>query len=71
MGVALWGGMIGIGDTLGPVFGLPGAPAGDKFLRVIALTILVGGGAMVFAATAFATGAAERADLQLLRRKRG
>lgn len=71
MGVALWGGMIGIGDTLGPVFGLPGEPAGDKFLRVIALTILVGGGAMVFAATAFATGAAERADLQLLRRKRG
>ena len=71
MGVALWGGLIGIGTVFGPVFGLPGEPAGDKLLRAVALTILVGGGAALFAVAAFATGAAARADLQLLKRKRG
>ncbi len=70
MGLALWGGTMAVIHVMGPVFGTPGEPAGSNALRVIALSMLIGGGMCVFAAAAFLTGAASRADLALLKRRR-
>ena len=68
MGVALWFGVAAVIAAAGPVFGAPGMAAGAVIARILALTALVGGGLAVFAAAAFATGAAQRSDLGLLRR---
>ncbi|MEO6153529.1 MAG: murein biosynthesis integral membrane protein MurJ [Croceibacterium sp.] len=44
---------------------------GTWFVRLAAMGVLVGGGALVYAAAALALGAFTRADLQFLRRRRG
>jgi putative peptidoglycan lipid II flippase len=70
MGIALWVGMQAVVQVAGPVFGASGTEAGPNTVRVVALSILIGGGVFVFTAAAFLTGAANKADLALLKRQR-
>jgi putative peptidoglycan lipid II flippase len=70
MGVGLWAGLAAVAQVFGPVFGSPGEAAGGTARRVVALSLLIGGGVLVFAIAAFLTGAADRSDLQLLKRRR-
>jgi putative peptidoglycan lipid II flippase len=70
MGAAVWWGCAALTQHIGPVFGAPGQAAGPNGLRTLALVALIAGGAAVYGASAFATGAATKDDLTLLRRKR-
>ena len=69
MGAALFVGLMIVAQIFGPIFGAPGVKAGPAIPRMLALALLIGGGGLVFAAAAFVTGAAERSDLGLLKRK--
>jgi putative peptidoglycan lipid II flippase len=70
MGVGLWFGRDAVAQIFGPVFGSPGVPAGPFLLRALALSLLIGGGVVIFVAAVFLTGTAETSDLALLRRRR-
>jgi putative peptidoglycan lipid II flippase len=70
MGAVLWGGLALVAQGFGPVFGSPGMAAGANGPRTAALALLIAGGLAVFAAAAFVTGAADRSDLALLKRRR-
>jgi putative peptidoglycan lipid II flippase len=68
MAAAVWFGLDTLTDVVGPVFGTPGALAGPKLARSLALVVLIGLGGFVFTLAAFVFGAAERGDLALLKR---
>lgn len=70
MGAAVWWACGALTQHIGPVFGAPGQAAGPNTIRILALMALIVGGAAVYGASAFLTGAATKDDFSLLRRKR-
>ncbi|MBD24854.1 MAG: murein biosynthesis integral membrane protein MurJ [Candidatus Marinimicrobia bacterium] len=64
LGIARWV----VDSIVGPVFGANGAAAGPEFMRVIILAFLITTGVIVFVLSAIAIGAAEKSDLDQLRR---
>lgn len=70
MGLALWAGLLLVDEFFWALFGLPGVESGDNVVRTLVLFALIGAGGTVFAAAAFALGAAKPSDLAALRRKR-
>ena len=69
MMAVLWAGLEVIAGQFGPLFGAPGLPSGDGLARALGLFVLIAAGGGVFAAAAVIFGAAQRSDLQTLRRK--
>jgi len=55
---------------LGPVFGTPEAAAGSQMLRTLTLAGVIGAGGLTFCIAALLLGAAQKSDLDTIRRKR-
>lgn len=70
MAAALWLGLQGLHEVAGPIFGAAGVAAGPEWMRALALVVLIAIGGFVFALSALVLGAAEKSDLEQLRRRK-
>ncbi len=71
MGAAVWAALHFALDLLGPVFGPPNAAAASEMMRVYTLAPVIAVGGLVFLASAFLFGAADKNDFKQFRRAQG